>query len=82
MSTTPRSKKPALRQRSAGENFSNAAGEFFAAIGKWLVKDPLATFLLLASIALAIIFFSLLGSIQPSSAGQRTDLSNALDAHA
>jgi cell division protease FtsH len=44
-------------------------------VGKALVKDPLSTFLLLASIGLSIAFFTLLGSIGPSSPGQRAPLS-------
>ncbi len=38
-------------------------------------RDPIALFLLLASIGLAIAFASLLGSIAPSSAGQQVPLS-------
>ncbi len=38
-------------------------------------RDPIALFLLLASIALAITFAALLGSIAPSSAGQQVPLS-------
>jgi len=40
-----------------------------------LLKDPLSAMLLVASIALAILFFSLLGSIQPGSAGKAVPLS-------
>jgi cell division protease FtsH len=47
--------------------------------GRWvlgrLTKDPLSTFLLLASIALAITFFSLLDSIGPRSEGIKVPLS-------
>ena len=40
-------------------------------------RDPIALFLLLASIGLAIAFATLLGSIAPSSAGQQVPLSTA-----
>jgi cell division protease FtsH len=40
-----------------------------------LFGDPLATFLALASIGILIAFFSLLGSIRPSTQGQRIPLS-------
>jgi hypothetical protein len=35
------------------------------AVVRPFLRDPLATFLLLASVALAITFFSLLGSLGP-----------------
>ncbi len=51
--------------------FAGAAGAIF----NRLRKDLLSTFLLLSAIALAIIFFNLLGSIQPSSSGERVAIS-------
>jgi cell division protease FtsH len=39
------------------------------------MKDPLSTFLLLASVGLAIAFFTLLGSLKPEASGQRVALS-------
>ncbi len=51
--------------------FAGAAGAIF----NRLRKDLLSTFLLLSAIALAIIFFNLLGSIQPSSSGARVPIS-------
>src|ERR1700742_912988 len=68
--------QPALRKKTGMENFSSAVNGFFVGVAKWLTKDMLATFLLFASIALAIVFFSLLSSIQPESPGTPTDLSN------
>ncbi len=53
----------------------SAVGERLAGIGKALTKDPLSTFLLVSSIALAILFFALLGSIAPSSPGSEVALS-------
>ena len=48
------------------------------AIGRHLAKDPISTLLLVASAALAILFFALLGSIQPSSPGEPVPLSRVL----
>ncbi|MGE0066452.1 MAG: ATP-dependent zinc metalloprotease FtsH [Solirubrobacterales bacterium] len=59
-------------------NFKEIAGSVgarLAAVGKWFLKDPLNTALLLASIFLTITFFVLLGQIQPSSAGEKVPLS-------
>jgi cell division protease FtsH len=44
-------------------------------MGRALLKDPLSLFLLVASIVLTVLFFSLLGSIQPSSPGDEVALS-------
>ncbi len=56
-------------------NFKEIAGSVggrLATVGKWFLKDPLNTALLLASIFLTITFFVLLDQIQPSSAGKRS----------
>jgi cell division protease FtsH len=50
-------------------------GEIAAAVARLLFRDPLATGLALASIALAITFFVLLGSISPDSQGTQIPLS-------
>jgi cell division protease FtsH len=52
-----------------------AVGEFFSTARRLAFKDPLSLFLLLASIALAIAFASLLGAIKPSSAGIEVPIS-------
>jgi len=54
---------------------AEAFAERLLAVWKWLAKDPLSTFLLVSSIVLAVIFFSFLDAIGPSSAGERTPLS-------
>jgi cell division protease FtsH len=54
---------------------AGAVGERLGAIGRWFLKDPINTMLLLASIALTIIFFTLLNQIQPASNGERMPLS-------
>ncbi|HTW40889.1 MAG TPA: ATP-dependent zinc metalloprotease FtsH [Solirubrobacteraceae bacterium] len=50
-------------------------GEFTGAVLRMLLRDPLSTFLLLASIGLAIAFATLLGSIKPASSGERVPIS-------
>jgi cell division protease FtsH len=50
-------------------------GEIGASLRKLIFGDPLATFLAIASIAILITFFSLLGAISPSTHGQRIPLS-------
>jgi cell division protease FtsH len=54
---------------------ARAVGERLAAAGRWLIKDPLNTLLIVASIVLGILFFSLLGDIQPSTGGERIPIS-------
>jgi cell division protease FtsH len=50
-------------------------GEVASTARRIAFKDPLSSFLALASIALAIIFISLLGAIKPSSSGTQTPIS-------
>ncbi len=50
-------------------------GEFAAAVRRRALKDPLATFLLLASIGLAVAFATLLGQIKPGSSGVEVPIS-------
>jgi cell division protease FtsH len=62
-------------------NFSDAAkavGERLEAVGRWFLKDPLNTALIVSSIFLAILFFVLLDQIQPSSGGERVPLSKVI----
>jgi cell division protease FtsH len=53
-------------------------GEAAAWVWRRTVRDPLATFLLVASIGLGIAFFLLLGSLAPRSPGQRVGLSEVM----
>jgi cell division protease FtsH len=48
------------------------------AIWKFFAKDPLTTFLLLASIALTVAFFTLLGSLSPRQTGDAYPLSRVI----
>ncbi len=50
-------------------------GEFAQGARRVVKRDPISLFLLVASIALAIAFATLLGSIQPSSSGKQLPLS-------
>jgi cell division protease FtsH len=52
-----------------------ALGSFAASARRVIFRDPLSLFLLLASIALAITFVTLLGDIKPSSSGQDVPIS-------
>jgi cell division protease FtsH len=52
-------------------------GELASGARRLMLKDPLSLFLLLASIALAVTFMSLLGGIKPSSSGVQVPISTA-----
>jgi cell division protease FtsH len=52
-----------------------ALGSFAANARRVIFRDPLSLFLLLASVALAITFVTLLGDIKPSSSGQDVPIS-------
>jgi cell division protease FtsH len=52
-----------------------SAGSFLSNARRIALRDPLSLFLLIASIALAITFASLLGAIKPSSSGVQVPLS-------
>jgi cell division protease FtsH len=53
-------------------------GDFAGTARRILLRDPLASGLAIAAIALAVIFFLLLGSIAPASHGQELPLSHVL----
>ncbi len=55
---------------SAGRAFVQRLGAVTKGIGKWLARNPRSTLLLVASVALLITFFSLLGSLGPQGHGQ------------
>jgi cell division protease FtsH len=50
-------------------------GEFFSGLRRVVMRDPLAMFLLLASIGLALAFALLLGAIKPGSSGRGVPIS-------
>ena len=72
-----RASRPAVRSGLAERKNPIAVGakEFFSTVMRVLLKDPIATFLLIASLCLGIAFFSLLGQIKPSSAGRVVPIS-------
>jgi len=73
-----RKRSSRLPGRPSQVNFKDAAGAFgerLAAIGRWFLKDPMNTMLIIASIVLTATFFILLDQIQPSSAGEKVPLS-------
>lgn len=57
---------------------AKALGERLGAIGRWFLKDPLNTLLIVASLVLTILFFTLLGDIQPASNGEKVPLSKVV----
>ena len=59
------------KRRSLGEG----VGAVLGPVWRVLRRDPLSTFLLIASVALLIAFFSLLGSLGPEGAGRKVELS-------
>ena len=56
-----------------------AVKDFLVAVRRWLLKDLLTTFLLLASIGLVVAFFLLLGSLSPGREGGQSPLSRVLN---
>jgi cell division protease FtsH len=60
------------------DEVAKAVGERLAAVGRWFLKDPLNSMLIFASLFLVIVFFSLLGQIQPSSPGEKVPLSKVI----
>ena len=67
----PALKKPQVEFRDVARSMGGVA----ASAGRWLARDPINTILIVASIGLTILFFNLLGDIQPSSSGERVPLS-------
>ncbi len=72
-----RSQAPAVRSGLAHRRNPAlvALGDFAQGARRAALRDPLALFLLLASIGLAIAFATLLGDIKPSSSGTQAPLS-------
>jgi cell division protease FtsH len=78
--TRPTAPRPQVRSGLAQKRNPALATAGAIAIGlrRFIFRDKLALFLALASIALAITFFSLLGSIGPSSHGDQLPISRVL----
>jgi cell division protease FtsH len=73
--TRPAGRRSSSNSRRGPGVGASPAAERLKAVFGLLLKDPLALLLALASIALTILFFSLLGSTQPSSSGTQIPLS-------
>jgi len=69
----------ASRKRSRGREALERAGEILTPIRRFLTRDPLSTFLLVASLALLITFFSLLGSLGSEGEGRKVALSTVTE---
>ncbi|MBJ7521831.1 MAG: ATP-dependent zinc metalloprotease FtsH [Solirubrobacteraceae bacterium] len=65
----------AKKNKSAPERALLAVRGGFVSAGRLLLRDPLSTFLLIAAIAVTILFFSLLGSLYPTPQGREVPLS-------
>jgi cell division protease FtsH len=64
------------RARSWPREAAERVGEALVPIGRFLARDRLSTFLLLASLGLLIVFFSLLGSLGSEATGRKVPLSS------
>jgi cell division protease FtsH len=69
---------PRLTHQDKGSSFKRLTERiqaFFAKVGRFLTRDPLSTFLLIASLVLLIVFFSLVGSLSSAAEGRKVPLS-------
>jgi cell division protease FtsH len=66
---------PRLAQNRRPSPFLERLRGALAAVGRFLARDPLATLLLVVSLAILILFFSLLGSLGPEGRGDKVPLS-------
>ena len=62
-------------KRSRSHEIGERIREALAQIGRFLMRDRLSTFLLVASLALIVTFFSLLGSLGSDASGRKVPLS-------
>jgi cell division protease FtsH len=63
---------------NALRRFAGRVGEVLGGLVRPLLRDRFSTFLLVASIALTVAFFSLLGNTRPSSPGEQVALSTLI----
>lgn len=66
---------PRLAQNKKKSPSLERVRDVFAAIGRFLGRDPVSTFLLAASLIILVLFFSLLGSLSSEGSGQKVPLS-------
>jgi cell division protease FtsH len=65
-------------QQSSVQSALRRVGEVGKTMLRMFTKDPLSSFLLVASVALAIAFFALLGSLRPQGQGQQVALTDVI----
>jgi cell division protease FtsH len=66
---------PRLAQNKKKSPFLERARDIFSPIGRFLGRDLVSTFLLVASLVILVLFFSLLGSLSSEGSGQKVPLS-------
>ena len=76
--SNPRLTSAQRNQKSPARAVLEAIGSVLKAIGKMLTKDLMSTGLLIVAIALAVTFFSLLGSLQPAGHGEKVPLTQVM----
>jgi cell division protease FtsH len=76
--SNPRLTSAKDRQRPAWRTGVARIGSFAGTFVRLLTRDTLSVFLLVASIGLAVLFFSLLGSLGSSATGQQVALTRVL----
>jgi cell division protease FtsH len=76
--SNPRLTSARRNQKSPARAVLEAIGSVLKAIGKFLIKDLMSTGLLIVAIALAVTFFSLLGSLTPAGHGERVPLTEVM----
>jgi cell division protease FtsH len=76
MSSNPRLAASKASKHSSLREVARRASELLSAVGRRMARDPLSTFLLFASIALAVAFFVLLGSLGAGNEGREVSLSD------
>jgi cell division protease FtsH len=81
--SNPRLTSAQRNQKSPGRAAGEAALGFLRAVGKMLTRDLMSTALLIFAIALAVTFFTLLGSLSPAGHGTQVPLTQvqSLSAH-
>ena len=66
---------PRLAQNKKKSPSLERVRDVLSSIGRFLGRDPVSTFLLVASLVILILFFSLLGSLSSEGSGQKVPLS-------
>ncbi len=72
--SNPRLTSANRSRRSPARDFVLRVGEFLTAVARAILRDGMSTLLAIVSIALLVTYFSLLGSLGPSTHGQQVAL--------